>query len=69
MYREVAKAKSLRLIDHYPNWRTILDHDQARFMKLVPDGIHPGAEGCQQVIMPTLLAALGLDDAAAKDGR
>jgi acyl-CoA thioesterase I len=60
MYREVAKARKLRLIDHHVAWKRILDTDKDLFNKLVPDGIHPGPEGCQKVITPSILAALGL---------
>lgn len=66
MYREVARERGLLLIDHHPHWKKVLDEDAARFRTLVPDGIHPAAEGCAQVIMPTLRAALGL---AAPAGR
>ena len=60
MYRDVAKDRKLLLIDHYPNWEKILKDDPALFNKYVPDGIHPGAEGCQRVIAPEILKALGI---------
>ena len=60
MYRDVAKERKLRLIDHEPNWKKILDQDKALFSKLVPDGIHPGPEGCSKVITPEILKAMGL---------
>jgi len=60
MYREVAKARKLRLIDHHAAWKRILDTDPDLFKKYVPDGIHPGPEGCQKVITPAILAAVGL---------
>jgi len=56
----------LLLIDHHPHWKKLLDEDAVRFRKLVPDGIHPAAEGCAQVIMPTLRAALGLTAPAGR---
>lgn len=31
------------------------------FKKYVPDGIHPGAEGCRVVITPTITKALGVN--------
>lgn len=58
MYRDVAKARKLRIIDHYPNWKTILEKDKPAFDALVPDGIHPNAKGCETVILPALEAAL-----------
>ncbi len=60
LYREVAKDRHLTLIDHYVNWKKILDQDEALFMKYVPDGLHPGPEGCQKVITPAILEALGV---------
>lgn len=72
MYREVAKERNLRLIDHHANWSPMLARDAALFSRYVPDGIHPNAEGCAKVITPAILEALGLPaapkpaDAAAK---
>ena len=68
MYRDVAKEQKLKLIDHEANWKKILEQDKARFAKLVPDGIHPGPEGCRQVITPALLQALGLPAAPPAGG-
>lgn len=61
MYRNVAKDRQLLLIDHYPKWETILKEDPALFKNYVPDGIHPGAEGCKSVILPNITKALGID--------
>jgi len=58
MYRDVAAARKLRLIDHYPNWKAVLDKDKAAFDAYVPDGIHPNAKGCEMVILPALEASL-----------
>lgn len=58
MYRDVAAQHKLRLVDHYVNWKAILDKDPAKFNALVPDGIHPGPKGCETVIVPALEAAL-----------
>jgi type 1 glutamine amidotransferase/lysophospholipase L1-like esterase len=67
MYRHVATERKLKLIDHHANWEPILAKDRALFDKYVPDGIHPGAEGCEKVITPALLKALGSPPAAAPD--
>ena len=61
MYREVAAERGLRLIDHEPRWRALLESDPKRFDELVPDGIHPGAAGCGEVITPAIWKGLGLD--------
>jgi lysophospholipase L1-like esterase len=58
MYRNVAKDLKLLLIDHYPKWEKILNEDPDLFNKYVPDGIHPGAEGCKIVIIPNITKAL-----------
>jgi acyl-CoA thioesterase I len=57
-YREVTEARGLRLVDHYPNWLKIMTDDPARFDRLVPDRIHPQAEGYREVLLPALKAAL-----------
>jgi acetyl esterase/lipase len=66
MYRSVAKERKLQLIDHAANWAPILANDRARFDRYVPDGIHPGPEGCREVITPALLKALGIPAVAAE---
>jgi acyl-CoA thioesterase I len=60
MYRDVAKARKLLLVDHYPTWEKILNEDPELFNTYVPDGIHPGTEGCKVVITPNITKALGL---------
>ena len=65
MVRDVAAERSLTLIDHYPDWQKILKADPKQFTALVPDGIHPNAEGCKQVILPNILRALGVKSEAA----
>jgi lysophospholipase L1-like esterase len=57
-YREVAKELGLRLVDHYPAWLKIMNEDPARFDRLVPDRIHPQAEGYREVVLPELRKAL-----------
>ena len=61
MYRDVAKARKLLLIDHYPSWEKILNEDPKLFNKYVRDGIHPGFEGCKAVITPNITKALGIE--------
>ncbi len=67
MYRQVATERKLKLIDHHANWEPILAKDRALFDKYVPDGIHPGEEGCEKVITPALLKTLGAPPAATPD--
>jgi acyl-CoA thioesterase I len=60
MYRDVAKERKLKLIDHEANWKQIVAHGQGLFAQLVPDGIHPSPAGCAKVITPEILKAMGL---------
>lgn len=62
MYRSVARARKLMLIDHYPNWKALESRDRALFQKYVPDTIHPTADGCSKIVTPVILAALGIKD-------
>ena len=67
MVRDVAAERRLMLIDHYPDWQKILKADPKQFTALVPDGIHPNAEGCKQVILPNILRALGVKSEPATE--
>ena len=60
MYRSVAAARGLMLIDHYPNWKALKESDPALFNAYVPDSIHPTAIGCSKLVTPVILDALGL---------
>lgn len=67
MYRSVAKARGLQLIDHYPNWTALQSSDPKRFKEYVPDTIHPNASGCSEVVTPAVLDALGVTASAPLD--
>ncbi|MFD2873167.1 SGNH/GDSL hydrolase family protein [Mucilaginibacter ximonensis] len=58
MYREVAKARGLLLIDHYPHWKALLDKGRDAYLKAVPDGLHPGVEASKKIIAPYIVARL-----------
>ncbi|SDP78973.1 acyl-CoA thioesterase-1 [Mucilaginibacter sp. OK268] len=58
LYREVAKKRKLLLIDHYPHWKAILDKGKEEYLKYVPDGLHPDAEGARKVIAPYVIEKL-----------
>lgn len=60
MYRDVAGANGLLLIDHQPNWEVVLAQGMSAFLAYVPDGLHPAPIGCQEVITPHILASLGI---------
>jgi alpha-L-rhamnosidase len=60
IYRDAARERGLLLIDHYPNWQRLLETEPDTFREYVPDGIHPAPLGCEKVITPAIVAALGL---------
>ena len=60
MYRDVAEERGFLLIDHYPKWEQILDENPKLFNQYVPDGLHPGSEGCKEVITPMIIRSLGM---------
>ncbi|MBN8457508.1 MAG: SGNH/GDSL hydrolase family protein [Verrucomicrobia bacterium] len=57
-YRDVARARGLILIDHYPNWHKLLDAGRDGFLQRVPDGIHPQEPGYREVVLPELKRVL-----------
>jgi acyl-CoA thioesterase-1 len=62
IYRDVARERNLLLIDHTPAWEAVLARGEDEFIKYVPDGVHPDAQGYARMVTPTILSALGLDD-------
>jgi acyl-CoA thioesterase-1 len=63
MYREVAQARNLRLIDFSSSWQAVLDGGNAAWQELVQDGIHPNTAGSQRITTPYLLEHLGIGPA------
>jgi len=58
LYRDVAKARGLLLIDHYPHWKALLDKGRDAYIKAVPDGLHPGVEASKNIIAPYVVERL-----------
>lgn len=54
MYRSVAKARGLMVIDHEPAWSALQQGDLATFQAYVPDGVHPVAAGLGKIVLPLL---------------
>ncbi len=52
VYRDIAKERKFLLIDHFVNWKALQAADSKRFNELVPDGVHPNAAACKEIIMP-----------------
>lgn len=61
MYRDVGARRGLLVVDDMPVWQRVLDKGPAEYKKYVPDGLHPNAQGCELVITPTILSAIGVD--------
>lgn len=59
-YREVAKERGLKLIDHMPAWTRLLKQGEPIFRGYVLDGVHPTEDGWREIVMPELLRQLGL---------
>ncbi|HEY0969275.1 MAG TPA: SGNH/GDSL hydrolase family protein [Opitutaceae bacterium] len=60
MWREVAHARGLPLVDHAPAWAALLARGTEAFRRHVPDGLHPNAAGYAGFMLPALRQALGL---------
>lgn len=60
IYRDVAKARGLVLVDMYPTWKKLQQDDPVMYKKYVPDGLHPGPLGDANVIVPAITKAMGL---------
>ena len=54
MYRDVATARGLMLIDHHPNWVALQANDPTTFQSYIADGVHPNAEGIGEITFPLL---------------
>ena len=66
VYREVAAARGLLLVDHYRNWLRVLREHREAFDRFIPDGLHPASLGCRIVITPGILDVLGLEGGFAE---
>jgi acyl-CoA thioesterase I len=60
MYRSIAKERGFLLIDHHRNWMALRSKDRKLFDEYVPDTIHPEAKGCEEIVTPVILDALGI---------
>jgi len=64
MWRAVAQARAVPLVDHAPAWAAVLARGADEFRRFVPDGLHPTPEANRLHLLPALRAALGLPAAA-----
>lgn len=54
MYRDVAAAHGLLLVDHEPVWRALQTNDTPAYHAYVYDGVHPTSNGTVAVTLPGL---------------
>lgn len=57
-YRQVAKARGLRLVDHFAIWQKLMMDDPAVYDQFTPDGIHPAADACWGYMLTEIRRAL-----------
>lgn len=57
-YRDVAQARGLTLVDHYPNWTDLYTSDPTTWDRYCPDGIHPNSAGAVNVTLPQIRRTL-----------
>lgn len=69
VYRDYAVRNKLPLVDNFPVWQDIMKNDMKRYMKMVPDGIHPDADASRNVTWPAVKALLEKARAAAASSK
>ena len=58
MYRKVAKEQKLKLIDIVLVWEELFAADEKKWNLLVPDKVHPNADGNSLITTPTIMKGL-----------
>ena len=58
MYRKVAKEQNLNLIDIVLVWEKLFAEDEKKWNLLVPDQVHPNAEGNSLITTPAIMKGL-----------
>ena len=60
-YKKVVKKnREVLFVDNYPNWIALYNSqaDHSNWLRLVPDGIHPNADGDREILLPEVKKAL-----------
>lgn len=65
-YTACAAAQKLPLVDNYPAWLALAEHDSKKFVSYAPDGLHPNATGLKAITWPNIEALLTAAEKAAK---
>ena len=58
MYRRVAQEEGYLLVDNWPLWQQVLSKGEEEYLRLVPDGVHPGEYGSKSVTLRNILKTL-----------
>jgi len=58
VYRDVAAARGLLLIDNYPHWVQLQTDNPAQFQTDLPEGLHPISPASLAITLPAVKAAL-----------
>lgn len=58
--RKVASDRQCMLVDNYPIWVGLQSRNIGLYNVYVPDGCHPTAQACENIVTPNILKALGL---------
>ena len=58
MYEQVARKRGIRLINHFPIWRKLMQENPEEFFRFVTDGIHPTEAGYSKHMIPTMKTSL-----------
>jgi acyl-CoA thioesterase I len=67
--RQAARSHGTGLIDFGPTWSLMIRRQPSVWRKFAPDGIHPSAAASHEVILPHLLAHLGLPPSPSRRER
>ena len=60
MYRRVAQENGYLLIDNWPLWMQVLSKSEEEYLRLVPDGVHPGEYASKSITLRNILKTLNL---------
>lgn len=66
MVRDIAAERGFRLIDLNRFWIEWKKNHPEKFTEHVPDGIHPDEAACREVVLPVLMAGMGIPELETK---
>lgn len=60
IYHALSDSLGVGLVDINNAWLRLRNSDIARYISYIPDGCHPTPAGCEAVVTPAILSALGV---------